>query len=123
MSSESSDPAVSSSVPPSSSSPSDDAAFNDSSVDEKVNETRIRVKKWSAVAFWSYDIENDTCAICHNQLMVPCISCEAEPNHASECTVAWGHCSHQYHFHCITRWLKTRSTCPLDDTEWEFVQY
>ncbi|MDO9334703.1 MAG: hypothetical protein Q7T57_09315, partial [Dehalococcoidales bacterium] len=21
-------------------------------------------------------------------------------------------------FHCITRWLKTRSTCPLDDEEW-----
>jgi len=23
--------------------------------------------------------------------------------------------------HCITRWLKTRSTCPLDDEEWDFV--
>ena len=26
-------------------------------------------------------------------------------------------------FHCITRWLKTRSTCPLDDEEWDFVMY
>jgi len=84
---------------------------------------RVRVKKWNAVAFWSYDIENDTCAICHNQLMVPCITCEAEPAQAEECSVAWGTCSHSYHFHCITRWLRTRSTCPLDDDEWEFVQY
>jgi len=84
---------------------------------------RVRVKKWNAVAFWSYDIENDTCSICHNQLMVPCITCEAEPHSAEECSVAWGQCSHSYHFHCITRWLKTRSTCPLDDEEWDFVQY
>ena len=24
---------------------------------------------------------------------------------------------------CITKWLRTRSTCPLDDDEWDFVQY
>lgn len=32
----------------------------------QLNETksqRIKVKKWNAVAFWSYDIENDTCAM------------------------------------------------------------
>lgn len=85
--------------------------------------TRVRVKKWNAVAFWAYDIDTDTCAICHNQLMLSCISCEAEPMHSDECTIAWGHCSHSYHFHCISRWLKTRSTCPLDDQEWDFMQY
>lgn len=25
---------------------------------------RVKVKRWNAVAFWSYDVENDTCAIC-----------------------------------------------------------
>lgn len=29
----------------------------------KSSGARVRVKKWSGVAFWSYDIENDTCAI------------------------------------------------------------
>jgi len=91
--------------------------------DNEVKVKPIKVKKWNAVAFWAYDIENDVCAICHNQLMVPCITCEAEPHHSEECTVAWGQCGHSYHFHCITRWLKTRSTCPLDDEEWDFVQY
>jgi len=34
---------------------------------------------------------------CHNQLMVPCITCEAEPHHAEDCSVAWGNCGHSYH--------------------------
>ena len=76
---------------------------------------RVQVRKWNAVVAWSFDIENDNCAICHNQLMVPCISCEADMQSQAQqdCSVAWGACGHSYHFHCITRWMKTRTTCPL----------
>lgn len=29
------------------------------------------------------------------------------------CNVAWGICGHSFHTHCISRWLKTRNSCPV----------
>ena len=84
---------------------------------------RFRVRKWTAIALWAYDISVDNCAICRNHIMDKCIECqstqEARNVDGGECRIAWGRCSHVFHMHCILRWLNTRQVCPLDNRNWE----
>lgn len=40
---------------------------------------RFEIKKWNAVAMWSWDICSDTCAICRNSLNEPSIEYQVSP--------------------------------------------
>ncbi|CBH15136.1 RING-H2 zinc finger, putative [Trypanosoma equiperdum] len=88
---------------------------------EQGEQKRFVLKRWNAVALWSWDIEVDTCAICRNHVMDLCIECQASSNGPrTNCNIAWGVCNHAFHTHCISRWLKTRNVCPLDNKEWSY---
>ena len=41
------------------------------------NGKRFEIKKWNAVAMWSWAICTDTCAICRNNLYEPSIEYQA----------------------------------------------
>lgn len=42
---------------------------NDADGDSSKNDKMFTLKKWNAVAMWSWDVECDTCAICRVQVM------------------------------------------------------
>lgn len=83
---------------------------------------RFEIKKWTAVAFWAWDQKNETCAICRNFLMDGCIECASKSSEEMRCPRATGICNHSFHLHCISQWIKTRNSCPLDNKTWEMKE-
>ena len=79
---------------------------------------RFELKKWNAVAFWSYNVQQDTCAICRNSIYEPSI--ENQASGVQDINIAWGACNHCFHLECVSRWLKQSDVCPLCQAPWEF---
>lgn len=99
------------------------------------------LKKWNAVAMWSWDVECDTCAICRVQVMDACLRCQSETNTSTasssannasnnssanneitsgskDCVVVWGECNHSFHQCCMSLWIKQNNRCPLCQHDW-----
>ena len=93
--------------------------------EETAHKVQVTVKKWNAVALWSWDTTPDTCAICRNLNMELCIECQVRGDQeggggVKECSLAWGVCTHTFHFHCIVGWIEQHDTCPLCAAPWDF---
>ena len=85
-------------------------------------EKMFTLKKWNAVAMWSWDVECDTCAICRVQVMDACLRCQSETKvdarGGKDCVVVWGECNHSFHQCCMSLWIKQNNRCPLCQQEW-----
>ncbi len=88
-----------------------------------INRKPFELVSWHPTMYWQLDLKTDTCTICRNSLMEKCISCIADGkyNPISVCLVLNGKCGHSYHDHCITQWVKTQPTCPVDMQPWEII--
>ncbi len=75
------------------------------------------LRKWNAVAMWSWDVECETCAICRVQLMDACLRCQGEQRQ-DDCVVVWGDCNHSFHNCCMALWVKQNNRCPLCQKDW-----
>lgn len=96
----------------------DNIAGSLKSKDSRNNPDKLfTLKKWNAVAVWSWDVECDTCAICRVQVMDACLRCQAD-NKQDECVVVWGECNHSFHNCCMSLWVKQNNRCPLCQKEW-----
>jgi len=80
-------------------------------------DSMVTLRKWNAVAYWSFGERDAVCAVCRNQLDEVCIHCAVTSDSVAldACSILWGVCNHAYHAHCIVKFLKqSRDMCPLD---------
>ena len=82
---------------------------------------RVRVLDIDVVMQWD-SLNNEWCAICGYDMYRSCINCIGWNRHKDvACKTAWGKCKHQFHLHCIDRWLEVRDTCPRCNVDWQFL--
>jgi RING-box protein 1 len=81
----------------------------------------VKIKRLELCCNWNWNIHNDTCPICRNDIHEPSISND-QTNGKSNSKAVIGVCGHSFHYDCISNWLKTRNVCPLCNSKWEYVK-
>jgi len=81
-------------------------------------EIKLMISKVSPVYVDSWQGEQDNCSICKIGFHQPCANCEVI-GEVDPCPIQEGNCGHKFHMHCISKWIKEHSTCPLCSSHWE----
>ena len=77
----------------------------------------IKVRKVDLTSYWSYDVENKECPVCHKDLLHP--TNEAYEKRIIQNNITIGQCNHGAHYECINRWTRTNMSCPVCMTMWK----
>lgn len=97
---------------------------NASSNIHKTNAVRVqvRLKRFHAVAAWSWNANDHVCGICQSPFEGVCPGVKYP---GEDCPVVWGKCGHAFHLQCVSKWLgqaASKNSCPICRQEWEFGQ-
>ena len=84
---------------------------------------KIRIKRYHAVARWSWNVNDEVCGICQAAFegTSPNVKYPGE-----DCPVVFGKCGHAFHLQCVSQWLTTsassnkQQSCPICRAEWVF---
>jgi len=80
-------------------------------------------KDFDLVYYWTWDVANETCAICRNNLMDMDVSLMSfillyRSQDTSRTLIVWGECGHAFHNNCMVQWTKNNPRCPLCQADW-----
>ncbi|XP_058181993.1 anaphase-promoting complex subunit 11 [Rhododendron vialii] len=78
------------------------------------------IRRWHAVASWTWDAQDETCGICRMAFDGCCPDCKLP---GDNCPLIWGACNHAFHLHCILKWVTSQTPqahCPMCRREWQF---
>jgi anaphase-promoting complex subunit 11 len=83
---------------------------------------KVRLKRFHAVAAWSWNANDDVCGICQAAFEGVCPGVKYP---GEDCPVVWGKCGHPFHLQCVSKWLSqpsSKNSCPICRQEWEYGQ-
>lgn len=75
---------------------------------------------WAPLAVWSWNIKEDTCTICRNNIMDMCIECSTNNRDGTMCHLSKGTCGHYFHHHCVDKWVQSQTICPNCTQLWSY---
>ncbi|KAH0785780.1 putative Ring-box protein [Histomonas meleagridis] len=81
------------------------------------DQPRLVLRKFNPVYISSFKNETVDCSFCRMPLHGPCAD-DTALGLTDPCPTQEGKCGHIFHIHCLDKWIKTMSNCPLCSSRW-----